>query len=212
MNKAFIFAAGFVLGGVIGTTLTVFAYQKEKKKLEEDKKILDSMGDGSKQAIGMTENPISTTPEELKEYYIQQLKDLGFEVYDTEVEVEDDNYYESSIVNPIEENEEEDETGDNYYPVEPNPVPYEIVEREFCTQEFYDSEKLIWYRGDNTMCTEDDLEMIVDWQKHIGDVEGRLNGCRGDELYFRNEVEQTDYAVKINKNSYKSEVEGESDE
>ena len=208
MNKILIFVAGAVVGAAVGTTLTVFAYQNEKKKWIEK---AEKASDEPKQPTH--EDAITTTPEELKLYYIDQLRDLGFEVLDTEVEVDDDNYYGSSVVNPVEdEEEEEDETGDNYYPVEPNPVPYEIVEREFGNQEFYDSETLIWYRGDSTMCTEDDLEPIIDWQQHIGEVEGRLNGCRGNELYFRNEVEQTDYSVRINKNSYKSEVEGESDE
>lgn len=206
MNKAFIFAAGFVVGGVIGTTLTVLAYQKEKKKWAEGKE---------EPKPATHEDAISTTPEELRYYYIDQLRNLGFEVIDTE-EDNYDNYFASSSVassvNPIDDEEEEDEEGDdNCYPVEPNPIPFEIVNREFGTLEFYDSESLIWYRGDGVMCDADDLEMIDDWQQHIGDVEGRLNGCRGDELYFRNEVEQTDYSVKICEDSYKHAVEGEED-
>lgn len=221
MNKAFIFAAGFVLGGIVGTTLTVFAYQKEKKQKEEDKKLLDGkdgvvvhFSDGSRQIVTEeVKNAITTSPEELKEYYIQQLRDLGLEIYETEVD-EDYDYNSKSSVNPIDDDdgEEEEEEESDIYPVEPNPEPYEIVNREFGTLDFYDSENLIWYRGDGVMCTANDLEMLDDWQRHIGDVEGRLNGCRGEELYFRNEVEQTDYEVTINKDSYKHAVEGEEDE
>ena len=203
MKKLLIFAAGVVVGAAVGTTLTVLAYQKQKKK-----------EDNEESAPATHEDAIVTSPEELRAYYIQQLIDLGCAVVDTEVEEGYDNYFAdtASSVNPVEEEGEDEEDDNSFVPVDPNQEPYEIVEREFGNKEFYDSEVLIWYRGDETMCSANDLEMIVDWQLHIGNVESRLNGCRGDSLYFRNEVQQTDYEVKINKDSYKHAVEGEDDD
>lgn len=216
MKKLLIFAAGMVVGAAVGTTVTVLAYQKEKKKWAEK-----SEEEPKKPTY---EDAVSTSPEELVDYYIQQLIDLGIAVDREEIEYEecDDGTIREtsrkrkSLVNPVEDDEEDEDDEDNseneYYPIEANPNPYEIVEREFGNQEFYDSETLIWYRGDETMCSADDLDLIIDWQMHIGDVTGRLNGCKGDTLYFRNEVQQTDYEVKINKDSYKHAVEGEDDE
>lgn len=206
MKKLLIFAAGVVVGAAVGTTLTVLAYNKQKKN--DPEQIEEKKPETHNDAV-------VTSPEELRAYYIQQLLDLGCEVVDAEVEEGYADYFadspKSSTVNPIEdeEDEEPDEESD-IYPVEANPNPYEIVEREFGNKEFYDSERLVWYRGDHVM-TDDNYEVIDDWQMHIGEFEGRLNGCRGKVLYFRNEVQQTDYEVTISEESY-AHIMGESDE
>lgn len=207
MNKAIIFGAGLLIGAAVGTTLTVFAYQKEKEKwLNEDK--------NNTKKDTHDNDAIETTPEELRDYYIDQLRNLGFEVQEAEI---DDEYYEEdyipeegtrtpSSVNPLPEDEEDSDNKES--PIEPNPEPYEIPEREFGNKEFYDYETIHYYQKDHVM-TDANYEFIDNWKQHIGDIERQLDGEAADSIYIRNEVECTDYEVLIFPDSYAHAVEGE---
>lgn len=206
MKNIIIFVAGAVVGAAIGTTVTVLAYQKEKKKWTEA-----AAKEEPKPATH--EDAIVTDREEMRSYYIEQLRDLGFDVYDS---LEDDIYDNSveetskSRVNPIdyEEDEEEIEEGDDSGPVEPNPAPYEIPSHEFGNKEFYEAATLQFYKLDKVM-TDDNYDFVDDWTSHIGHLEERLSGEDKDAIYIRNEVEQTDYEVLIFNDSYAHAIEGE---
>jgi hypothetical protein len=209
MNKIIIFGAGFLVGAAVGTVVTVFAYQNEKKKWIE--KAADLPTKEEKEKI------VSTDAKELADYYIQQLIDLGVEVSREDIEYDqyDDGHTvetsrtRTSLVNPIEEEEDEDEVEDlEDGPIEPNPDPYEVPDHEFGNREFYDSATLQYYIFDHTM-TDDNYEMVDDWQNHVGYIEERLDKEVKDAIYIRNEVEQTDYEILIYNDSYAHAVEGE---
>lgn len=201
MSKIFAFAAGLIIGAAAGTVVTVMAYQKEKKKWMEE---ADKKDISTKDRNDMVE----CTPEELRDFYIDQLRDLGFDVRE---EDEDEESYisesGSSSVNPISE-KEEDIDSEEEGPLEPNPTPYEIPEHEFGSKEFYDFETIHYYQKDYVM-TDSNYEFVDNWQLHIGSIEDKLNRETSDVIYIRNEVEQTDYEVLIFDDSYKHAVEGE---
>jgi hypothetical protein len=208
MKNIIIFVAGAVVGAAVGTTVTVLAYQKEKKKWIE--------AAGKEDPKPAThEDAIVTDREEMRSYYIEQLRDLGFDVYDS---LEDDIYDNSveetskSRVNPIDYEEDEDteeiEEGDDSSPIEPNPDPYEIPSHEFGNKEFYEAATLQFYKLDKVM-TDDNYDFVDDWTNHIGHLEERLSGEDKDAIYIRNEVEQTDYEVLIFNDSYAHAIEGE---
>ncbi len=209
MNKIIIFGAGFLVGAAVGTVVTVFAYQNEKKKWIE--KAADLPTKEEKEEI------VNTDAKELADYYIQQLIDLGVEVSREDIEYDqyDDGHTvetsrtRTSLVNPIEEEEDEDEVEDlKDGPIEPNPDPYEVPDHEFGNREFYDSATLQYYKLDHTM-TDDNYELVDDWQNHVGYIEERLDKEDKDAIYIRNEVEQTDYEILIYADSYAHAVEGE---
>lgn len=192
MKKLLIFAAGMVVGAAVGTVVTVLCYQKEKEK-NKDK--VSNM-----------------TPDEKTEYYIQQLRDMGHVIVsqDLEDEYEEEDPYTKtlrSVVNPVDEDEEDiysEELTDDLSPVEPNPEPYEVPSHIFGNQEFYESIVLLYFNDD--VMTDANYEFVDDWQRHVGSLD---LASREGSVYVRNEVEQTDYEICIQKDSYKHTVEGE---
>jgi hypothetical protein len=203
MNKIVIFAIGAVVGAAAGAGVTYLCMKDTKKTAD----IAEEKRQDYKDAV-------STNVEELTHYYIQQLIDLGYDVLETDDPIEEayDNYISekaksSSIVNPVEEENDEDEDND-LAPVEPNPTPYEIQSRDLGSIDFYECQTINWYKGDKTMCDED-YDIIDDWSHMIGDIEDRLMKETTDALYFRNEMQQVDYEVLIYEDSYKHAVEGE---
>lgn len=209
MKNIIIFVAGAVVGAAVGTTVTVLAYQKEKKKWIEAAGKEETKEEKHRYTHG-PEGAICTNREELRYYYIDQLRDLGFDVYDS---LEDD--YDNSIeetsksrVNPVDYEEEEIEEGDDNSPIEPNPEPYEIPSHEFGNKEFYEAATLQFYKIDGVM-TDDNYDFVDNWTTHIGHIEARLSNEDTDAIYIRNEVEQTDYEVLIFNDSFAHAVEGE---
>lgn len=200
MNKILIFGAGFVVGVIAGTVTTVLCYDHQKKK---------------QAAENTSSEPVVTNEEEMRRYYIQGLRDLGINVWDVD---EDGDYVDNfeeepqqSIVNPVDEDEEQEEVSEDEsdtYPVDPNPDPYEISSREHGTKEFYDTEVLQYYKLDGQM-TDSNYEFIEDWQQHVGYIEDRLKSETADSIYIRNEVEQTDYEILIYNDTFAHAVEGE---
>lgn len=194
MKKLLIFAAGMVVGAAVGTVVTVLCYQKEKEK-NKDK--VSSM-----------------TPDEKTEYYIQCLRDMGHVIVsqDLEDEYEEEDPYTKtlrSVVNPIDDEEEDiysEQLADDICPVEPNPEPYEVPSHIFGNQEFYESIVLLYFNDD--VMTDANYEFVDDWQRHIGSID--LESREGS-VYVRNEVENCDYEICIQKDSYKHAVEGEDD-
>lgn len=194
MKKFLIFAAGMVVGAAVGTVVTVLCYQKEKERV--------------KNVI-----PLRMTPDEKTEYYIQCLRDLGHVIetqdLDEEEYEEEDTYTQTlrSVVNPVDEDEEDiysEELTDDLSPVEPNPEPYEVPSHIFGNQEFYESIVLLYFNDD--VMTDANYEFVDDWQRHVGSLD---LASREGSVYVRNEVEQTDYEICIQKDSYKHTVEGE---
>ena len=200
MNKALIFVTGVVVGVVAGTVTTVLCYDHQRKKREAEE---------------TSSEPVVANEEEMRRYYIQGLRDLGINVWDVD---EDGDYVDNfeeepqqSVVNPVDEDEEQEEGSEeesDTYPVDPNPDPYEISSREHGTKEFYDTETLQYFKGDGQI-TDANYEFVDDWQQHVGYIEDRLKSETADSIYIRNEVEQTDYEILIYNDSYTHAVEGE---
>lgn len=191
LKNGLIFAAGAAVGSIV-----TYFFTKEKKE-----------------EVAFTDTAkLSMSEEDLKEYYLDGLRELGFGIEERFID-------EGEKVNPVEgeywdtdDDDEEDEDSD-ISPVEPNPVPYEISTDEFGRKDDYSSETLSWYKDDITM-TDDDDEVIEDWKRHVGidRVDDILKDSDADAIYVRNEVELCDYEILIFRDSYKHAVLGEEDE
>lgn len=190
----------FLLGAAAGSVVTYFLTSDKKEDRKNDISFKD--------ADRMSE-------EDLKEYYLEGLRDLGFGIEERFVDegsgekvnpVEGDEYWETEDV-------EDEEDDSDISPVEANPVPYEISTKEFGVRDDYSSETLSWYKDDITM-TDDDDEVIEDWKSHVGieRVDDILKDSDADAIYVRNEVEMCDYEILIFRDSYKHAVLGEEDE
>lgn len=192
----------FLLGAAAGSVVTYFLTSDKKEDRKKDISFKD--------ADHMSE-------EDLKEYYLDGLRDLGFGIEERFVNegmlcgeevnpVEGDEYWETEDV-------EDEEDDSDISPVEANPVPYEISTKEFGMKDDYSSETLSWYKDDITM-TDDDDDVIEDWKIHVGidRVDDILKDSDADAIYVRNEVEMCDYEILIFRDSYKHAVLGEEDE
>ena len=190
----------FLLGAAAGSVVTYFLTSDKKEDRKKDISFKD--------ADHMSE-------EDLKEYYLEGLRDLGFGIEERFVDegsgekvnpVEGEEYWETEDVD-----DEEDDS--DISPVEANPVPYEISTKEFGMKDDYSSETLSWYKDDITM-TDDDDDVIEDWKIHVGidRVDDILKDSDADAIYVRNEVEMCDYEILIFRDSYKHAVLGEEDE
>ena len=190
----------FLLGAAAGSVVTYFLTSDKKEDRKNDISFKD--------ADHMSE-------EDLKEYYLEGLRDLGFGIEERFVDegsgekvnpVEGDEYWETEDI-------EDEEDDSDISPVEANPVPYEISTKEFGVRDDYSSETLSWYKDDITM-TDDDDDVIEDWKLHVGidRVDDILKDSDADAIYVRNEVEMCDYEILIFRDSYKHAVLGEEDE
>lgn len=187
----------FLLGAAAGSVVTYFLTSDKKEDRKNDISFKD--------ADRMSE-------EDLKEYYLEGLRDLGFGI--EERFVDEGSGEKVNPVNEYWETDDEDEEDDcDISPVEANPVPYEISTDEFGRKDDYSSETLSWYKDDITM-TDDDDEVIENWKSHVGieRVDDILKDSDADAIYVRNEVEMCDYEILIFRDSYKHAVLGEEDE
>lgn len=187
----------FLLGAAAGSVVTYFLTSDKKEDRKNDISFKD--------ADHMSE-------EDLKEYYLEGLRDLGFGI--EERFVDEGSGEKVNPVNEYWETDDEDEEDDcDISPVEANPVPYEISTDEFGRKDDYSSETLSWYKDDITM-TDDDDEVIENWKSHVGieRVDDILKDSDADAIYVRNEVEMCDYEILIFRDSYKHAVLGEEDE
>lgn len=188
----------FLLGAAAGSVVTYFLTNDKKEDRKNDISFKD--------ADHMSE-------EDLKEYYLEGLRDLGFGIEERFVDEGS-----GEKVNPVNEywetdDDEDEEDDSDISPVEANPVPYEISTDEFGRKDDYSSETLSWYKDDITM-TDDDDEVIENWKSHVGieRVDDILKDSDADAIYVRNEVEMCDYEILIFRDSYKHAVLGEEDE
>lgn len=192
MNKVVIFTLGVVVGAAAGAGVT-YILMKDSKKTEiaAEEKRQDY------------KDAVSTNPEELINYYIEQLTDLGCEIVIPEYEEP-----KRTMVNPLEDDEDEEEIEEDEGPIEPNPNPYEINSRDLGQLDNWTSETINWYKGDKQMC-DDGYDIIDDWIPMVGDIEDRLMKETSDSIYIRNEQQMCDYEILIYDDSYKHAVEGE---
>lgn len=180
-----IFAAG------IGTGAGVTYYIMQKKIAQT-------------KAIEQQKPDVYMKEDELYEYYIHGLQELGYGTVPMSSEEYDE--YEECIskVNPVKD-EDEEEIEEAPGPVEPNPNPYIITENEFGQEDDYETVTLSYYKKDGIM-TDDDNEILDGWKSHICEFE-----TSKDAIYVRNESEMTDYEILIYDGSYANLIMGEDD-
>ena len=210
MNKILIFLLGVAVGGV-GTYFFVkkkndaewSKFLKEiddekdikemESKLEKSGKDLDKFVEQVK-ARRDEESIEELSEDELKDYYMARLKELGFSVEERDVEA----------VNPVDE-EGPDEEGQFVYGI--HKILYDTGKSE------YTKEHLGYYKGDDTFVDLDTGEPIDNWYQHLGDAwyeELRIDP-HADTVYIRNEALESDYEVVIMDGSFAGAT-GESDD
>ena len=209
MNKALIFVGGLLIGAAAGSGITYLVCLKSA--IEAGKELAKEVSHEFDH-----ENAIRMGEEELREYYIQQLRDLGAGVYNAEEDEIPDDVYRSlhrTRVNPLPDEDDEDE--DDIYemddapaPIDPNPFPYIITEKEFDKNDDYSTCTIHYYKEDETF-TDDNYDIIDNISDILGRTEDDVKSSPLEAVYVRNEYQTCDYEILIFNDSYKHAVEGE---
>ena len=185
-----IFAGGAVVG-----SLATYYLVREKFRIQADeeveqirqlylKKDADEMAEARKK-----EGIVEETEEGLRDYYIQQLRDLGYNIGG---DFADDEDYEE--VNPVE------------YP----DTTEQVDESEFFNGfEDYESTSLTLYLKDK-VCTDELEDTIPDLERWVGEID--YDSLKPGELYFVNHPLMMKVELVILDQSYKRDVLGEDDE
>lgn len=186
-----IFAGGAVVG-----SLATYYLVREKFRIQADeeieqirqlylKKDADEMAEARKK-----EGIVEETEEGLRDYYIQQLRDLGYNIGGDFADEEED--YEE--VNPVE------------YP----DTTEQVDESEFFNGfEDYESTSLTLYLRDRT-CTDELEDTIPDLERWVGELD--YDSLKAGELYFVNHPLMMKVELVVLDQSYKRDVLGEDDE
>lgn len=160
------------------------------------------------------EDALRMTADELKSYYLEQLKDLGVDILYKD-NIDEDTYQEiKSRVNPIDDDEDEDEEDEEEEcegPLEPNPEPYVIDENEFGSNDDYSTQTLHFYKEDEVF-TDEENEIIDGVGRLLGDTIDDITECENDSIYIRSETICCDYEILIFDDSYSHAVEGEDED
>lgn len=205
MNKALIFVGGLVIGGALGSGITYLVCRKKiKESIEDTKELCDH-----KDAITVDE-------EELRDYYIQQLRDLGVGVYSDEDDIPEDVYatLRHTRVNPLPDYDEDEDEDDIYEeddapaPIDPNPFPYIITSDEFDTNDDYSTSTIHYYKKDQVFTT-DDHDIISNPDDFFGRTMSDIENSPLEAVYVRNELQTCDYEILIFDDTYSHAVEGE---
>ena len=185
-----IFAGGAVVG-----SLATYYLVREKFRIQADeeieqirqlylKKDADEMAEARKK-----EGIVEESEEDLRDYYIQQLRDLGYNIGG---DFADDEDYEE--VNPVE------------YP----DTTEQVDESEFFNGfEDYESTSLTLYLKDRT-CTDELEDTIPDLERWVGELD--YDSLKPGELYFVNHPMMMKVELVVLDQSYKRDVLGEDDE
>ena len=186
-----IFAGGAVVG-----SLATYYLVREKFRIQADeeveqirqlylKKDADEMAEARKK-----EGIVEETEEDLRDYYIQQLRDLGYNIGGDFADDEED--YEE--VNPVE------------YP----DTTEQVDESEFFNGfEDYESTSLTLYLKDK-VCTDELEDTIPDLGRWVGEID--YDSLKPGELYFVNHQLMMKVELVVLDQSYKRDVLGEDDE
>jgi hypothetical protein len=135
------------------------------------------------------EGIVEESEEDLRDYYIQQLRDLGYNIGG---DFADDEDYEE--VNPVE------------YP----DTTEQVDESEFFNGfEDYESTSLTLYLKDKT-CTDELEDTIPDLERWVGELD--YDSLKPGELYFVNHPMMMKVELVVLDQSYKRDVLGEDDE
>ena len=179
-------------GGAIVGSLATYYLVREKFRIQADeeveqirqlylKKDADELADARK-----NEGIVDETEEGLRDYYIQQLRDLGYNIGG---DFADDEDYEE--VNPVE------------YP----DTTEQVDESEFFNGfEDYESTSLTLYLRDK-VCTDELKDTIPDLERWVGEID--YDSLKPGELYFVNHPMMMKVELVVLDQSYKRDVLGD---
>lgn len=194
----------FVLGAAVGAGTTYFVMKRKTKKLEQtiterDDEDTDAMRKRLERAV-VGEEVEETSEEELLDYYMDRLRELGVDFSYVEEDASDD----VEEVNPSDEDVPDDD-GCAVYPIQK--ILYDAGKSD------YSKEHLAYYAGDKVFVDVESGEPIDNWKQYLGtdfDFEG-TEFKSSDTVYIRNEALESDYEVTIYTGSFAGAT-GESDD
>lgn len=194
----------FVLGAAVGAGTTYFVMKRKTKKLEQtiterDNEDTDAMRKRLERAV-VGEEVEETSEDELLDYYMDRLRELGVDFSYVEEDASDD----VEEVNPSDEDVPDDD-GCAVYPIQK--ILYDAGKSD------YSKEHLAYYAGDKVFVDVESGEPIDNWKQYLGtdfDFEG-TEFKSSDTVYIRNEALESDYEVIIYTGSFAGAT-GESDD
>lgn len=194
----------FVLGAAVGAGTTYFVMKRKTKKLEQtiterDNEDTDAMRKRLERAV-VGEEIEETSEDELLDYYMDKLRELGVNFSYAEEDASDD----VEEVNPSDEDIPDDD-GCAVYPIQK--ILYDAGKSD------YSKEHLAYYAGDKVFVDVESGEPIDNWKQYLGtdfDFEG-TEFKSSDTVYIRNEALESDYEVTIYTGSFAGAT-GESDD
>jgi len=194
----------FVLGAAVGAGTTYFVMKRKTKKLEQtiterDNEDADAMRKRLERAV-VGEEVEETSEDELLDYYMDKLRELGVDFSYVEEGSSDD----VEEVNPSDEDIPDDD-GCAVYPIQK--ILYDAGKSD------YSKEHLAYYAGDKVFVDVESGETIDNWKQYLGtdfDFEG-TKFKSSDTVYIRNEALESDYEVTIYTGSFAGAT-GESDD
>lgn len=194
----------FVLGAAVGAGTTYFVMKRKAKKLEQtiterDNEDADAMRKRLERAV-VGEEIEETSEDELLDYYMDKLRELGVNFSYAEEDASDD----VEEVNPSDEDIPDDD-GCAVYPIQK--ILYDAGKSD------YSKEHLAYYAGDKVFVDVESGEPIDNWKQYLGtdfDFEG-TEFKSSDTVYIRNEALESDYEVTIYTGSFAAAT-GESDD
>lgn len=184
-------------GGAIVGSLATYYLVREKFRIQADeeveqirqlylKKDADELAEARKK-----EGVVEETEEGLRDYYIQQLRDLGYDIGGDFADDDEEDYEE---VNPVE------------YP----DTIEKVDESEFFNGfDDYESTSLTLYLRDK-VCTDELEDTIPDLERWVGNLD--YDSLKPGELYFVNHPLMMKVELVVLDQSYKRDVLGEDDD
>lgn len=197
----------FLFGGAIGAGVSWYLTKKHYRKILDQREDLiadltkESDLDDMREKLKDTEETlheqmVDCSEEEMIEYYVDQLRNLGLNIsYGEEEE------YAGDEVNPTDSDEDDS--------------IYLIDQKEYCEGNLdFSKEQIDFYEGDSTFVDIESGEVIEKWKQYFGpDILNWIedHNWRKETLYVRNMSLSSDYQIILKETSY-SAANGESDD
>ena len=191
----------FLFGGAIGAGVSWYFTKKHYRKILDQREDLiadltEDLGSKDESNDIVNSGPIECSEEEMIEYYVDQLRNLGLNIsygedYDNDIDE----------VNPTDSDEDDS--------------IYQIDQKEYCESNMdFSKEQIDFYEGDSTFVDLESGEVIDKWKQYFGpDILNWIedHNWRKETLYVRNMSLSSDYQIILKETSY-SAANGESDD
>ena len=190
----------FLFGGAIGAGVSWYITKKHYEKILEQRE--DPIADLTEDSCckdkeeTVSSDPVECSEEEMIEYYVDQLRNLGLNIsygedYDSDIDE----------VNPTDSDEDDS--------------IYQIDQNEYCEGNTdFSKEQIDFYEGDSTFVDLESDEIVEKWKQYFGpDILNWIedHDWRKGSLYVRNMSLSSDYQIILKETSYSAAM-GESDD